>query len=65
MCTVVYVQNLKVVLNLKQFFEEELVTVENVKWKCPHTYYNNAKPSHEGFIILLIHFLVFWLLIVF
>ena len=34
MCTVVNFQNLKDV-HLKKFFEE-LITVENGKWKCPH-----------------------------
>ena len=43
-------QNLKV--HLKKFFEEELVEMENGKWKCPHILY--VEPSNEGFIIPLI-----------
>ena len=53
MYTVVNFQNLKVV-HLKKSFEEELVEVENGKWKCPHILY--VKPSNEGFIIPLISF---------
>ena len=43
-------QNLKV--HLKKFFEEELVEMENGKWKCQHILYD--EPSNEGFIIPLI-----------
>ena len=50
MCTVMNFQNLKV--HLKNFFEEELVEMENGKWKCPHIFY--VEPSNEGFIIPLI-----------
>ena len=50
MCTVMNFQNLKV--HLKKFFEEELVELENGKWKCPYILY--VEPSNEGFIIPLI-----------
>ena len=53
MYAVVNFQNLKGV-HLKKSFEEELVEVENGKWKCPHILY--VKPSNEGFIIPLISF---------
>ena len=46
-------QNSKVV-HLKELFEEELVNVENGKWKSPHKLHD--KPTNEGFIIPLISF---------
>ena len=44
-------QNLKV--HLKKFFEE-LVEMENGKWKCPHIHVLYVEPLNEGFIIPLI-----------
>ena len=40
-------------VHLKKFLEE-LVEVENGKWKCPHITY--VKPLNEGFTIPLISF---------
>ena len=34
--TVLNFQNVIKVVHLKKHFEEELVEVENGKWKCPH-----------------------------
>ena len=39
---------------LEGIFEEELVEVENGKWKCPPILY--VKPSGEGFTIPLTSF---------
>ena len=52
MCTVVNFQTLKVVHLMKSL--EELVEVENGKWKCPHI--THVKPLNERFIIPLISF---------
>ena len=34
---------------MKKFFEEELIKVENGKWKCPHILLMNVKLLNEGF----------------
>ena len=65
MCTGVNFQNLKVV-HLKKFLEEELVNVENGKWKVVngnvHTYYMLNKRSEDSFFYS-IYFLIFCLLV--
>ena len=72
MCTQVNFQNLKVV-HLKKFLEEELVNVENGKWKVEsgkwkvengnvHTYYMLNQRVQDSFFHS-IHFLIFCLLV--
>ena len=60
MCTVANFQNLKVV-HSKKFFEEELVEVENGKWKCPHILYYMLTHQMRDLLIHSFYFLVFWL----
>ena len=61
MCTQVNFQNLKVA-HLKKFLEEELVNVENGKWKVEngnvYTYYMLNQRVKDSFFHS-IHFLIF------
>ena len=61
MCTQVNFQNLKVA-HLKKFLEEELVNVENGKWKVEngnvHTYHMLNQRVKDSFFHS-IHFLIF------